>query len=163
MEASGDYYGMLGVRPDADAAAIRRAYRDLIRRHHPDVNLSSDAADISSTINEAYACLRDPVSREEHDRRHGLGRFSAEAIWGAPMQPFQPSWGNQQADLLFEEALVQSKPWRVAAVALAMVATVITFTLTSAVEQVEPAPVHIVLVPTEAPAQAPAMSGSITR
>ena len=63
-----DYYETLGVPRDASADAIRRAYRNLARRHHPDVNKDSGAEDRFKEISEAYEVLRDPEKRERYDR-----------------------------------------------------------------------------------------------
>ena len=55
--ASDDYYAILGVAPGAQFAVIQAAYRDLMRRFHPDVNASAEADARAKAINEAYACL----------------------------------------------------------------------------------------------------------
>lgn len=56
---------MLGVAPDADDAALRRAYVELARRHHPDV-AGGDAGRMRA-INEAWATLSDPARRATYD------------------------------------------------------------------------------------------------
>lgn len=61
-----NFYEVLGVRPDADAAAIRTAYRTLIRRHHPDANGGEGEAR-AREINEAYHTLSDPTRRARYD------------------------------------------------------------------------------------------------
>ena len=63
-----DYYAVLGVPRDADQDAIRRAYRKLARRHHPDVNSDSDAEERFKELGEAYEVLSDPEKRERYDR-----------------------------------------------------------------------------------------------
>ena len=63
-----DYYETLGVTRDASADEIRRAYRNLARRHHPDVNQDPDTEDRFKEISEAYEVLRDPEKRERYDR-----------------------------------------------------------------------------------------------
>jgi molecular chaperone DnaJ len=77
-----DFYAILGVPQDADQAAIKKAYRKLARKHHPDQN----AGDASSEkrfkdIGEANAVLSDPKQREEYDAirqmAHGGARFRA--------------------------------------------------------------------------------------
>jgi molecular chaperone DnaJ len=77
-----DFYAILGVPKDADQAAIKKAYRRLARKHHPDQN----AGDASSEkrfkdIGEANAVLSDPKQREEYDAirqmAHGGARFRA--------------------------------------------------------------------------------------
>ena len=63
-----DYYETLGVTRDSSADEIRRAYRNLARRHHPDVNQDPDAENRFKAISEAYEVLRDPEKRERYDR-----------------------------------------------------------------------------------------------
>ena len=66
------YYAALRLTPAATQADIQRAFRALIRRHHPDVG-SFDAgqegggADVRSIL-AAFTVLRDPVARAEYDR-----------------------------------------------------------------------------------------------
>ena len=63
-----DYYEALGVSRDASQDDIRRAYRTLARRYHPDVNKDPGAEDRFKEISEAYEVLRDPDKRERYDR-----------------------------------------------------------------------------------------------
>ena len=56
-----DYWGVLGLEPGADAAALKRAFRDQARRWHPDLNGSDPVAEERfKQVNEAYAVLSDP-------------------------------------------------------------------------------------------------------
>jgi curved DNA-binding protein len=63
-----DYYETLGVPRDASAEDIRRAYRKLARKHHPDVNKEPGAEDRFKQISEAYEVLRDDDKRARYDR-----------------------------------------------------------------------------------------------
>ncbi len=147
MDVAGDHYATLRVAFDADDAAIRRAYRKLIRQHHPDVNACHDAAETSSAINEAYSCLRDPLKRADYNRERQVRHRPSEASSAPPERPpFQPSWGTQYADLVSEVGLTQSKGWRAVSLGLAAIATIVTFTMTSAVDRVEPAPAHLTVL-----------------
>ncbi len=79
-----DYYEVLGVGRDADAAAIKKAYRDLAMQCHPDRHPEdSGAAQRMKEINEAYAVLCDPRKRSLYDTygHAGLEGFTQEDIF----------------------------------------------------------------------------------
>jgi curved DNA-binding protein len=64
-----DYYDILGVSRDADEKEIKRAFRRMARKHHPDVNPGdSEAEDRFKEINEAYEVLSDPEKRQKYDQ-----------------------------------------------------------------------------------------------
>jgi curved DNA-binding protein len=77
-----DYYEALGVPRDAGEADIRKAYRKLARRHHPDVSKEPGAEDRFKEISEAYEVLRDPDKRERYDRL-GANWKSGQDVSGA--------------------------------------------------------------------------------
>lgn len=56
-----DYYRVLGVPPQATEAEIKRAYRRLAQRCHPDVSKEPEAEERFKILSEAYATLGDPV------------------------------------------------------------------------------------------------------
>ena len=63
-----DYYGILGVPPDADRKVIQRTFRQLARKYHPDVNPGNkEAEEKFKTINEAYEVLSDAEKRAKYD------------------------------------------------------------------------------------------------
>lgn len=63
-----DYYASLGVARDATAEDIKKAYRKLARKYHPDVSKEADAEARMKEVNEAYAVLSDPEKRAAYDR-----------------------------------------------------------------------------------------------
>lgn len=73
--ATNDPYEVLGVARDADADTIKRAYRSLALRYHPDRNPGDATAEERfKTISEAYATLRDPEARRRYDTVGHVGR-----------------------------------------------------------------------------------------
>lgn len=72
-----DYYQTLAVERDAAADEIKRAYRKLARKYHPDVNKETDAEDKFKDVSEAYEVLRDPEKRAAYDQI-GPGSVSAQ-------------------------------------------------------------------------------------
>jgi curved DNA-binding protein len=63
-----DYYGVLGVGRDATQDEIKKAYRKLARKYHPDVSSEPEASTRFKEIGEAYAVLRDPEKRAAYDQ-----------------------------------------------------------------------------------------------
>ncbi len=84
-----DYYAILGVPRDADADAIRRAYRALARKLHPDVSAEADAEARFKDVGEAYATLKDPDKRAAYD---AIGQRSDGEDFSPP-----PDWRDAYA------------------------------------------------------------------
>jgi len=80
-----DYYEILGVAPTADKKVIQQTFRQLARKHHPDVNPGNkDAEEKFKTINEAYQVLSDAKQRKKYDELR------------AQYQQWQKTGGQQQ-------------------------------------------------------------------
>src|SRR4030088_1140403 len=81
-----DYYDVLGVGRDADAKAIKAAFRKLARKHHPDVNPRDPGAEARFTeINQANAVFSDAEKRKKYDQYgHDWKRYQAWEKAGRP-------------------------------------------------------------------------------
>jgi len=65
--SAGDYYDTLGVPRNADGKEIKKAYRNLARKYHPDICKEPGAEDKFKQINEAYSVLSDEQKRAQYD------------------------------------------------------------------------------------------------
>ncbi len=89
-----DYYKILGVASDAETDEIKRAYRKLARKHHPDLNKEAGSEDKFKEIGEAWEVLKDPEKRQQYDQLRAGGWRQGEEF-----QP-PPDWagGFRQAN-----------------------------------------------------------------
>jgi len=93
--ADRDYYGILGVPRDASAEDIKRAYRQLALRYHPDRNPgNSEAEERFKEAAEAYSVLADPDKRSVYDR------FGADGLRGQGFAGFDASVFEDFEDIL---------------------------------------------------------------
>jgi curved DNA-binding protein len=83
-----DYYEVLGVARGADADAVKRAYRKLARKYHPDVSKEKNAESKFKEVQEAYEVLRDTEKRAAYDQ---LGR---DYRTGQQFRP-PPDWAQR--------------------------------------------------------------------
>ncbi len=80
-----DFYAILGVPADADAAAVKKAYRKLARKLHPDQNAGSSSAEKRfKEIGEAYAVLSNPEERKQYDAIRSMSQGGARFTSGGP-------------------------------------------------------------------------------
>ncbi len=90
-----DYYDILGVKRDASAAEIKKAYRKLARKYHPDVNPEDKTTEERfKDINEAYEVLSDKEKREKYDR-FGAQWRQYERAGGRPENFDWAQWQTQ--------------------------------------------------------------------
>jgi curved DNA-binding protein len=82
-----DYYKILGVARDASAEDIKKAYRKLARKYHPDVSKETGAEDKFKDVNEAQEVLCDPEKRAAYDQ---LGAYQGGQEFRPP-----PGWGER--------------------------------------------------------------------
>ncbi len=87
-----DYYETLGVPRDASQDDIKKAFRDLARKYHPDVNKAEDAEEKFKEINEAYGILSDAEKRASYDR-YGFSGVNTQGM---------PNYGDMDLSDLFE-------------------------------------------------------------
>ncbi len=93
-----DYYEVLGVSRDASPDDIRKAYRALARKYHPDVNKEADAETRFKEINEANSVLSDPEKRAIYDR---FGH-SGPSMGGGGYAGGDPFGGDDPFSSIFE-------------------------------------------------------------
>ena len=96
-----DYYQILGIEKGASEADIKKAYRKLARKYHPDVNSSSDAQKRFQEISEAYEVLGDKEKRSRYDQLGSNWRsgesFTPPSDWGNVQFGFDRGAGSSSA------------------------------------------------------------------
>ena len=86
-----DYYKTLGVKRNASAEDIKKAFRKNARKYHPDINTGADAEAKFKDVNEAYEVLKDPEKRATYDQLGqepppGSGRYQPPPGWDSGFQ-----------------------------------------------------------------------------
>lgn len=115
-----DFYAVLGVSKDADAAAIKKAYRTLAKKYHPDRNPDDTAAaERFKEIGEAYAVLSDEAERKQYDAIRSMAgggaRFQAGGPGGAGASAgfediFSSMFGGQGGNVRFQTGGAGGEP-----------------------------------------------------
>ncbi len=107
MAPSKDYYNVLGVAPSATQDDIKKRYRKLAKKHHPDANANDPkAAERFKEISEAYNVVGDAEKRKQYDEMRRLGAFGgfAESGAGGTTRGGRGSPGaQQQGQVRFED------------------------------------------------------------
>src|SRR5690625_1054256 len=96
-----DYYEVLGVGKDATPEELRKAYRKLARKYHPDVNKEPDAEEKFKEVKEAYEVLNDQQKRAQYDQfghsgpqGQGFGGFGGAEDFGGFSDIFDMFFGG---------------------------------------------------------------------
>ena len=90
-----DYYEVLGVSRDADDAALKKAYRALAKKYHPDTNQGNAEAEAKfKEASEAYSVLSDPEKRRQYDQ---FGHSAFDGMGGAGAGGFD--FGGDMGDI----------------------------------------------------------------
>jgi len=84
---SDNYYTALGISKGADLRKIKKAYREVIKKYHPDMTGSTEGVDRFLEIREAYETLGDEAKRKRYDLELGRGRF--DRITSTPAEIIQ--------------------------------------------------------------------------
>ena len=93
-----DYYDILGVKPDDDKQTIKKAYRRLARKFHPDVSSEHDAEKKFKEVSEAYEVLGDDDKRAEYDQLRRYGRKGESFTPPPGWQGFRGGDSGSQGD-----------------------------------------------------------------
>ncbi len=85
-----DYYGTLGVEKDATKAEIKKAYKKMAKKYHPDLNKENpDAAEKFKEVNEAASVLGDDQKRQQYDQFGTAGEGMGQGMGGFDFNDFQ--------------------------------------------------------------------------
>ena len=99
MAAKRDYYDVLGISRSADKGTIKRAYRKLAKKYHPDTNAgNAQAEEKFKEAAEAYEVLRDPNRRAQYDQ---FGHAGVDPNYGAGAGGYGSYGGGIDIDDIF--------------------------------------------------------------
>ncbi|MCY7731365.1 DnaJ domain-containing protein, partial [Aerococcus urinaeequi] len=99
MAEKRDYYEVLGVSKTASKDEIKKAYRKLSKKYHPDINKEADAEDKFKEISDAYEVLSDEQKRAAYDQ---YGHAATDGGFGGGGGSYQ-SYGGSGFEDIFEQ------------------------------------------------------------
>src|SRR3954469_22319624 len=104
MATNKDYYAVLGVSASASQDEIKKQYRKLAAKHHPDKNQGDPkASDRFKEISEAYQVIGDEEKRKQYDQMRQLGAFGGGGRPGAGRSGFGGGFGGAQPGASYQE------------------------------------------------------------
>lgn len=106
MPSKRDYYEVLGVPRSATDEEIKKAFRKMAFKYHPDHNPDQDAAEKFKECNEAYQVLCEPAKREAYDR---FGHRDGEGVYGRGFEGFEFSGFGDIFDAFFGGATAANR------------------------------------------------------
>ena len=106
MADTPDYYATLHIRPDASQQEVSRAYRSLMRTHHPDVDGGAAPDGELLRIMQAYHVLRDPQRRADYDKQR-----AGSAPVAIPVRKVHPRGAPQGDTIRVTPVRWESGPW----------------------------------------------------
>ncbi|MFC3908383.1 DnaJ C-terminal domain-containing protein [Legionella dresdenensis] len=98
-----DYYKIMGLERNASQDDIKRTYRKLARKYHPDVSKEADAENKFKELGEAYEVLRDPEKRAKYDQFGQYWQQQGQQRPGQGQQQYHYQQGSGQSSADFEE------------------------------------------------------------
>jgi curved DNA-binding protein len=114
---SKDYYELMGIKSDASSEDIKKSYRRLARKYHPDLNKEPDAENNFKALGEAYEVLKDPIKRQQYDQMRASAHYqdpiqdnqAGRAHTWSEWRGESPTAGEFNADL-FESLFRGARP-----------------------------------------------------
>lgn len=108
MASKKDYYEVLGLTKGASEDEVKKAFREMARKHHPDVDKTAGAEERFKEVNEAYQVLSNPEKKRAYDQfgHDAFGSGTAGPAGGNPFAgggPFTYSWGGNGGNINIED------------------------------------------------------------
>jgi curved DNA-binding protein CbpA len=104
-----DYYAILRVKRDASADEIKKAYRNLAVKYHPDLCKEPGADEKFKEINEAYTILKDPTKKRSYDELHKIDGIPSEEVPHCTPPKEYPSYASTEEVPLYTPQMKDKK------------------------------------------------------